>query len=212
MTRFELEATDGSDRPAWRRDLEGRWTVLGYSPARHAYVLGGQFQKGACLPLDDLRYLEERTGALLPSRLNSRRWIAFAAVPSPTLRYVALIARVDGQPQFRLHVFDVDNDEIAEAGPAPAPPPTDFKCDPPRTHWWDLDVDGWVEMDAGIIVFSADERRLTASYGDDSCAARSAQRTIREWDLERDLRWQASANVAAAGPAPASANEGEAAP
>ncbi|MBI5489415.1 MAG: hypothetical protein HY905_18930 [Deltaproteobacteria bacterium] len=197
-TRFELEATDGSDRPPWRRDLEGQWTVLGYSPVRHAYVLGGQFEKGAWLPLDDLRYLKERTGSLLPSRLSGREWIALAAIPSPTLRYVALIARVDGQPQFRLHVLDLEKDEIAEVGPAPAPPPTDFKCDPPpQPHQWGDEVDGLVEMDAGIIVFSADERRLTASYGDDTCAARSAQRTTREWNLECDIPWSASASVAA---------------
>lgn len=105
-----------------------------------------------------LRYLEERTRSLLPSQLNSRRWIAFAAVPNPTLRYVAVIARVSEQPRFRLHVLDADNDEIADTDPAPAPPPTDFKCDPPpRPHQWGDEVDGLVEMDAGIIVLSADD-------------------------------------------------------
>jgi len=45
-----------------------------------------------------------------------------------------------------------------------------------------------VEMDAGVVEFSPDERRLVARHGRDTCAGRAVRRTTTERTLAK-LRW-----------------------
>ncbi len=178
-TRVVLE-TSAATR---QHDLDGQWSILGYAPALHAYLLGGEFERGAWLPLDDLQYLDERTGDLRPSKWNATDWLAFAAVPSPTLRYLALVGQADGEGPIQVYVLDVASEQLAAVGKPPAPPPTTFQCDEPRAHVWGDEADGLVEMDPDVIVFSTDEQRITLRYGKDTCAARAPKRT----ELERKL-------------------------
>lgn len=118
--------------------------------------------------------------------------MVFAAVPSPRGRFVALVADIrDGG--FKLTALDTVTDTLVPVGKAPAPPPIQQDdldvCEDVRNGrtfiWGDL-IDGFVEMDAGIITFR-NEETLAVSYGPDGCRRRSRQRQVRQWNLSKLL-------------------------
>jgi hypothetical protein len=161
---------------------EGTWTVICYVPAARAFVLGGQFEMGAWLPLDVIEYVDEATGALRESRYGGGSWMAFAAVPSPDGRFIAFVAARRNVDPFRLEVLDVARDALFELGPAPRPPP-EPSYEPEAGHWgWADPVDGLVDMDPGILTFP-DDHTLRATYGADTYRRRAAHRSVRSWDL-----------------------------
>ncbi|HXU02403.1 MAG TPA: hypothetical protein VN903_15670 [Polyangia bacterium] len=185
--RVELQAL-GDHRQILSKEIEGTWRVLAYAPAARAFVIGGQFETGAWLPLDAVSYLDEATGALRPARFTGT-WIAFAAVAGPNGRFVAFVGKwgpdADTAGRFRLQVLDAAADALYDVGPAPAPPPDSFWAEEHRRRCdWGDPVDGFVEMDAGIVRFT-DDHTLRASYGADSCLKRGARRREQTWDLEK---------------------------
>jgi hypothetical protein len=206
--RLELRRlADG--KPILTKKLEGTWRVLAYVAARRAFLLGGQFEVGAWLPLDDLEYVDEATGAMTRSRVTADgNWIAFAVVPGPDGRFVAAIGeyRADqafGAGRFRLQLLDAAKDALFDLGRPPAPPPAEDPPDEGRGRWqWGDPIDGLVEMDPGIITF-VDAHTLRASYGADTWKRRASRRTAKTWDLER-----ASSGASTAVPSPSGRSKG----
>jgi hypothetical protein len=185
--RVELQAV-GDRRQILSKEIEGTWRVLAYAPAAHAFVLGGQFEIGAWLPLVAVSYVDEATGTIRPARF-SESWVAFAAIAGPNGRFVAFVGKsgknADAAGRFRLQVLDVAADALFDVGPAPAPPPDSFYAEEHRRRCaWGDPIDGVVEMDAGIVRF-IDAHTLRASYGADSCLKRAARRREQSWDLDK---------------------------
>jgi hypothetical protein len=210
--RLELQAV-ADRRPILTKKLEGSWRVLAYVAARRAFLLGGQFETGAWLPLDDLEYVDEATGAMTRSRVTADgNWIAFAVVPGPDGRFVAAIGeyRADqafGAGRFRLQVLDAENDALHDLGRPPAPPPNE---DPPddddRGRWqWGDPVDGMVQLEPGILTF-VDPHTLRATYGADGWKRRAPRRTARTWNLEK-VAAAASIKLPAARKLPAASDD-----
>jgi hypothetical protein len=197
---LELEALAGR-RVIASRDLDGVWSVLAYSPAARAFVIGGEFEVGAWLPLDDISYVDEHTGELRRSRYDDGSWIALAAVAGPGGRYVVFVgqstpSRVPTAGGFRLQVLDPVADRLYDLGPAPAPPPAeDAQGSEGRCDWGDP-VDGLTVLDPGILELP-DAHTLRASDGADQCQARANKRRTRSWDLDRVVK---SARPIAPGP------------
>jgi hypothetical protein len=187
--RLELQAV-ADRRTILTKKLEGTWRVLGYVAARRAFLLGGQFETGAWLPLDDLEYVDEASGTMSRSRVTADgNWIAFAVVPGPDGRFVAAVGeyRADqafGAGRFRLQLLDAAKDALFDLGRPPAPPPQEEPPEEPGRWQWGDPVDGVVEMDPGIITF-VDARTLRVSTGADTWKRRGQRRQIRSWDLER---------------------------
>jgi len=166
------------------KTMEGTWRVLAYVPSAHLFVLGGQFEVGAWLPLNVISYLDEKTGALRPARHNED-WMALAAVPSADGRFIAFVgARAD--EYFRLELLDTVNDALYELGQPPAPPPDPQTVTKGEGHEWDWGdpIDGVTEMDPGIITFP-DDHTLRVSFGHDTFRERAKRRTVRTWDLRQ---------------------------
>jgi hypothetical protein len=186
-TSIEIESTTPGGPPSQTTSKEGQWRILVYAEGIGVYVLGGIFERGACLPLDVLVYVDEHTGKWRDSYVSDTRWMAMAAVPSPGGRFIALIADAeDSDKGFELEVLDTTTDTLIRVGKAPLPPPmqgdyADFCPRSGRAGWIDP-TDSFVDMDPGIIKF-IDEQTIAVSYGHDSCRRRARQRHLEKWNL-----------------------------
>jgi hypothetical protein len=188
----------GSDKKILKNIfLDGIWHCLGYVANRKCFLLVGEFQVGAWLPLTKIKYLSEVNFKIVDSKYfykwpknqnDPSGWTGVCAYPSENLKYVAFVGSLDND-EIKLMVLNTDKDSMEVLGEAPAPPPI---SDP---HWqkealrqcpgewqWDFPcVDGYVEMDNGIIKFNKDT--LTVSYGHDTVIKRSIKRKIKVWSL-----------------------------
>jgi hypothetical protein len=191
-------ASDEPDGARALHELEGRFRVLGHTPAARAFVIGGLFETGTAVLMDRLALIDDRDGSLRWSSYRGPLHIA-SALMSPDGTALALIAAPDGGNEFRLWLYRVADDALLRLGPAPAPPPSTFDCDRPQLMRW-LDLErhgGYVDLDPGVITFPGTDQ-LRASYGRDTCEARAKQRRTRDWDLTKlGEPWQqAPASVA----------------
>lgn len=177
-SRLDLETPDG--KQVAERDLDGVWRCVAWARDAKRFVLAGAFEVGAWLPVVEVRYLDEH-GALTPSRALPEGWLAMAAVPSASGRWVAWVGTSDAKRGFALMALDTLDDKLTVLGKPPAPPPGAALADGAAWDWGDP-VDGFVELDAGILTFDGD-RALIASYGRDSAKKRGAPRTQRRFGL-----------------------------
>jgi hypothetical protein len=167
--------------------LAGNWHCLGYNAFAGAYVLAGEFQVGAWLPLRRIRYLHEEGLELQESRFHSEDWLAFAAVPSQDLEHVVFVGgKQSVNTLFALHTATDRIVDLAVAPPSPAPLDSigakEFAEVQGTERWgWEL-FDGYTSMDEGVIVFEGDSL-LRVSYGDDTAFGRGEDRTTKEWRL-----------------------------
>ncbi|HXJ20286.1 MAG TPA: hypothetical protein VMT03_08635 [Polyangia bacterium] len=166
------------------KTMEGTWRVLAYVPSAHMFVLGGQFEVGAWLPLNVISYVDEATGVARQAR-HSEDWMALAAVPSPDGRFIVFVGAL-GEHYFRLQVLDTVKDALYELGQPPAPPPEPHPVAEGSGREWDWGdpIDGVTEMDPGIVTFP-DDHTLRVTYGRDTARGRAAKRTVRTWDLQQ---------------------------
>ncbi len=181
------------------KTMDGAWRVLAYVPSAQMFVMGGQFEVGAWLPLNVISYLDEKTGAVRQARHNED-WMALAAVPSPDGRFIAFVgARAD--ESFRLQVLDTVNDALYQLGLPPAPPPDPNPMPRSSTGEWDWGdpIDGVTEMDPGVITFP-DDHTLRVTYGRDTWRGRAPQRKARAWDLRQVVAKQRPLKPAAPAP------------
>jgi hypothetical protein len=178
-------------------ELEGIWHCLGYVTSRKSFLLVGQFQEGAWVPLTKIKYLSEDDFKITDSKYkynypkNQKQpagWEALAVVPGENLRYVAFVGNLDwGKTQ--LMVLDTEKDLIKILGDPPAPPPiTDSalkkeaqKQVQGKWGWDSLLVGGYTQMDKGIITFK--DGVIYASYGKDTVLKRAKKRTVKSWKL-----------------------------
>lgn len=183
------------------RTMEGTWRVLAYVPSARMFVLGGQFEVGAWLPLNVISYVDEKTGAIRRAR-PSEDWMALAAVPSPDGRFIAFVG-ARGDEYFRLELLDTVNDALYELGQPPAPPPDPKTTVKGEGHEWDWGdpIDGVTEMDAGIVTFP-DDHTLRVSFGRDTFRGRANHRTVRSWDLRQVVAKRRPVKVTAQPPGP----------
>ena len=186
VTRLMVN-TRGGGSSVWKGELEGLWRCLGFSRQRGAYILGGEFQQGAWLPVRKIKYLDESTHQLRDSRANGRNWLALSSEDSADGRYIALVGQMQGKEDFVVFVLDTARDRMRTVGKAPAPPPLPDEIDGlsgGRWAWGDI-YDGYVLMDRGIISFR--NGNLVVSYGRDGPKGRSPKRQTKTWSLEQLL-------------------------
>jgi len=180
---FVLESKS-SGAVLWKDEYVGEGICLGYNPGLGIYVIGSRRQQGIGVRLTDVRYVLEKERASRASAFDKQELEAFAAVASPGLRYIALIA-ISGN-DIALFVLDVKDDRITRTGKAPLPPPLDAgerayvkahpeALDESKWDWMASFRDGYMRMDPGIIEFE-DESLLRIRYGADTPYARSPQR------------------------------------
>ncbi|MCG5052892.1 MAG: hypothetical protein KA712_08025 [Myxococcales bacterium] len=181
-SRIEMEYTDGSGRARIEHEQFGRWRLFGYVPERKSYIVGGAWEQGAFEPYGAMAYLDEATGEVKRWQ-DERTWYAFAAVPSPDLRFVALVGSLEAG--YRVLLWNTISDRLFDVARAPAPPPMSARdCTlyaSREGHDWGFPVDAVVEMDPGIVSFSA--THVEVSYGRDTCRARAKRRVRKAWAL-----------------------------
>ncbi|MBS1910373.1 MAG: hypothetical protein JST22_00165 [Bacteroidetes bacterium] len=181
-----------SDSSVISRDtVEGIWHRIGYDSARARYLLGGAFEIGAWLPVRSVAYLDEGTGHLAYSRFGEDGWFAMAMIARSDGRYVAFVGGREDDAGMRLAVLDTQADAVAVAGRAPGPPPLAdaserefFRSSHGDYQWGSPPWDGFVTMDAGIVLFDG-SGHLVARYGADVAAHRAARRTARRWSIAK---------------------------
>lgn len=181
QTQFILYS-DANNAELLNKTLEGQWFCLGFNQATKTYLLGGVFQIGAWLPLGSIQYLREEKNSLEPSAFKRLGYLANAAVVSPKGRYIAFIG--GKQSTGDLYLLDTQTDTIKRLGAAPAPPPLAndaFSSDEPF-EWGTGWADGYLEMEANIVYFTA-ENILQVSYGKDTSYVRAKKRQIRTFKL-----------------------------
>lgn len=183
QTRLELRPRAGG--PAQVRVVDGLWVGLGFAAERKAYVLAGQFQRGAWLPITTIEYLDETGAPPWRSHCCDHDWMALAAVAGPGTRYVALVGGEDGTVD-QLQVLDTVQDRLKVLGPPPSPPPlrrADWRAarDEPW-QWGGFGSDGLTALDPGIVSFVGPDL-LRVSYGRDSYRRRAKARVVRTWSL-----------------------------
>ena len=175
----------------WKDEYVGESVCLGYSTARRMYVVGSTREHGVGIRLRDLRYLDEATQRARISALNRAEIEAFSAVPSPDLRYIALVALKGND----VSVFALDTlrDRIRMLGKAPLPPPLSeeerayVKNHPDVLQegpweWLGSLRDSYLQMDPGILEFEGNDV-LKVSYGADTPFRRAPGREIKKWRL-----------------------------
>ena len=163
---------------------EGNWFCIGFNRQAKMYVVGGILERGAWLPLGSIKYLREDGSPFASSAFDRLGYLAMTAVASPGGRYIVFVG--GRNTTGTLHVLDSEQDTVRELGPAPAPPPNEGSGDTCRDEpydWGTCWADGYVEMDAGIIRFKA-ENVLEVSYGDDRPPARAKKRRVRTFTLD----------------------------
>ncbi|MBI3813325.1 MAG: hypothetical protein HY279_02515 [Nitrospinae bacterium] len=168
-------------------ELEGVWHEMGYAPEKKRYVLAGEFQTGAWSTLKELAYIDEEF-VLKYSKAVPEHWMAFAAIPSSNLKYIAFVGQED------VTVLNVETDTLRVAGRSPAPPPVDKNLcwdgikisgqAAVRWEWGNFCADGYTEMDKGIITFPSEDV-LLISYGRDTYKKRAAKRTYKKINLKK---------------------------
>ena len=180
---FESQAKPGK---FVQHELPGRFRVLTHAPEAHAFVIGGLFETGVRVLMEQLAFIDDRDGSLRRSRYDVPLHIA-SAVVGPDLDAIALVAAPNSESDgMQLWLFRASSDALYYLGPAPAPPPAVFDCERPYPSRW-LDMEhqpGYVDMDEGVITFP-NATRVRASYGRDTCRGRSGRRTTRNWSLRR---------------------------
>lgn len=167
--------------------LEGVWHDLGYLKEKKRYVLAGEFQAGAWSPLRKLAYIDEEF-VLKYSNELPEHWMAFAAITSSGLKYIAFVG------QEEVTVLNAGTDTLKVAGRSPSPPPVDkdlcwegIKTSGKaagRWEWGNFCADGYREMDEGIITFPSEDV-LMISYGRDTYKKRATKRTYKKINLKK---------------------------
>lgn len=183
QTTLELKPSAGGSAKV--RVLDGLWVGLGFAKERKAYVLAGQFQRGAYLPITTVEYLGETGGPPRGSKCCGDGWMALAAVPGPGTRYIVFVGGEDGTVN-ELQVLDTLRDRMKTLGAPPLPPPL------PRAEWSSAEGQSWqwggygsdglTPFDPGIIRFVGQDV-LRVSFGSDTFRRRSKKRAVRTWKL-----------------------------
>jgi hypothetical protein len=187
--RFVLE-NKSTGSVLWKDEYVGEGICFGFNSARHIYVVGSRREHGIGVRVTNVRYIDEEARRSRISALNMRKIEAFAAVTSPTLHYVALIA-MEGS-DVSLLVLDVERDVLLKLGKAPLPPPlTAWERTYVRDHpevlegtwdWMASFRDSYIELDPKIVQFEGKDV-LKVSYGADTAYERAQKRDVVKWDL-----------------------------
>jgi len=173
----------------FQRQLNDNYICLGYSSARHAFILRTLGEEGVWLKVNAFEYLPEDKPAIVYSKSFTHRYLAAleAVVPSPDLRFVVFVGRRTESSEWHLYVLDTKSDTVTLLGKAPNPPPLskDYLEEAkdgfsPCDFWqWGFSVP---VLEPNICQFIS-PHVLKVSYGEDTCRHRSKHRLIREWTL-----------------------------
>jgi len=162
--------------------LSSEWRCLGYAAADGRYLLGGIGPSGAWRPLTSLRYLDEKTGELLPSVLDKHYFVVAVAIVSPQGRYVAFLG---GHVSVQLYLLDTRRNTLRKlADDVPLPPPdrqARETCRGIPFAWGECWGDRYMELERDVLAFES-ETRLRVSYGADTPKRRAAKRRVRYFD------------------------------
>jgi|GEM_PF-1670886 hypothetical protein len=180
---------------------KGVWHCVGYIRSSQAFLLVGEFQVGAWLPLTKIRYLSAEGNEAIDSRCQRNYpksqeelggWMGFSVIPNDDLSFISFIGCFEGSAM-SLMVLDAQKDELKVLGAAPAPPPISdpywlkevqrMIAEDHEWAWGGPGADGYIPMDDGVIVYKDD--KLIVSYGDDTPVRRAVKRTYKTWDLNK---------------------------
>ena len=189
VAQIKLRTAQGK---RYTTDLGGNVGCLAYSESTHKYVLGAIGQIGAWLPLREIWYLDEITGALDQSKAlpawseNRGSWCAFAAVANQDGRFVVFVSDYDSERA--LDVLDTKEDRLIRIGEPPLPLPSSWARENVTRRidfaWGMAEAasDRFIRIDPGILVWHG--HVLEASYGKDRPSKRAKPRTTKRWDMD----------------------------
>jgi len=191
--RFILRSRQSRQTVLWSAVYAGEGVCFGFNPRTRRYLIGLVREHGIGARLTRLMYLDAASRKVELSAFDKSGIEAFAAVPGPGGRFVALIGLEKNGTA--LYALDTEKDTIQKLGKAPFPPPLNQQeRDTIKQHpefkegtwgWLSSFRDGYMQMDANIVVFR-DAETLQASYGDDTPYGRDGHRRVTTFDLAAD--------------------------
>lgn len=192
-----LSLSSSSGTILFKRQMPDNFFCLGYSPARHAFVLKTLGEVVSTLKVVAFEYLPENKPDIIYSKSFTSRYVApdQGIIPSPTVRFIAFVGRKVECDTWRLYVLDTRLDTIRSLGKAPQPPP--FSKDEHEAvqdmiqpgsgqhesaFWsWDM-MHSSATLEPTICRFVT-PNVLRVSYGKDTCFRRSKRRIARDFVL-----------------------------
>jgi hypothetical protein len=157
----------------WKAQYLGEAMCFGFNAARKVYVIGVHKQHGIGARITDVRYLQESDRKVTASAFDRKELEAFAAVPSPDLRYIAFIAMDNNDTA--LFVLDTLKDTLKKIGKAPLPPPlTSTERAYVKAHPETLEEGPWEWM--GPLRDVPQDDVLHVTYGEDTPFERAHKR------------------------------------
>ena len=167
----------------WKDEYVGEGTCFGFNADRSVYLVGSRKPHGIGVRLTDLIYVDAAARSSRLSAFNRQKLEAFAAVPGPGLRRLALIGMHGNDVS--LFVLDVGRDVLKNLGRAPLPPPLTaeeraYAQQHPGTldgswDWMASFRDSYTKLEPEILRFVSDDV-LEASFGADTADARAKDR------------------------------------
>lgn len=179
------------------KEIADNYTCLGYSTARHAYILQTLGERISYRVVVAFSYVPEVKADLFyfNSFTGVGKYVASpeGIVPGPQLRYIAFVGQHKGavDDSRRLYALDTKRDKVILVGKAPDPPPFGVdevkrlkelgrSVDPMDWDW--MMMQSYSKLEPTICRFIS-TNVLQVSYGKDSWRRRSKKRQVRRYTL-----------------------------
>jgi len=171
----------------FKREIDNsKFVGLGYSRARHAFVLESIGEIVSTPGIDAVIYVPEDKPAIVSSKFNSSH-VALTVIPSRDLRFVVFVGRrrsteLEAEQPVQMYVLDTQSDTIHVLGKPPAPPPWN------KDQWYEGNLWSWYmagicDLEPNVCQFTS-PHVLRVTYGRDDFKHRAKNRSVRIWNLD----------------------------
>jgi hypothetical protein len=174
-----------------RHEEQERWTCVGFSASRQAYVLVGRWEAGISVMVRSILFWRE--GQPKPEESSFVR----EQLVADDKKYIVILGRKAGGDE-GVFLLTPGDDRVRFLGAPPSPPPfnadenarwAERKADEPALSRWGWDTSASVrewETPLEPEVLSLSGSTLVASYGHDTRVARAKSRQRKSWDLAKE--------------------------
>jgi hypothetical protein len=180
-----------------RHEEQERWSCLGFSASRQAYVLVGRWEAGVSVMIRSILFWREGQAQPEDSSFVREQLVADEVLVDDDKKYIVILGRKAGGDE-GLFLLTAPDDRVRLLSAPPSPPPfnadenarwAERKADEPALSRWGWDTSASVrewETPLEHEVLSLSGSTLVASYGRDTRLRRATSRQQRSWDLAKE--------------------------
>jgi len=180
-----------------RHEEQERWTCLGFSASRQAYVLVGRWEAGISVMVRSILFWGEGQPQPQESSFVRDQLVADQVLVDDDKKYIVILGRKAGGDE-GVFLLTPQDDRVRFLGPPPSPPPfnadenarwAERKADEPALSRWGWDTSASVRewetpLEPEVLSFSGST--LVANYGRDTRVMRAKSRQRKSWDLAKE--------------------------